>query len=118
MKTTFREQLILLFVDHLIKQQGVRTTTVQDINDIIYKVDYALSKNMLAGSKDDVLSESILELKLPTHATNILISHGIETIGDLIACKSSELTRFRGFGFNALHRTITALERLNHKLRE
>lgn len=63
-----------------------------------------------------VLSQSVLELPIPSHARNILKKNGIDTVEDLIKHSSRELFHLSGFGQKSLDIIEDYLSRVGFEL--
>lgn len=63
-----------------------------------------------------VLSQSVLELPIPSHARNILKKNGIDTVGELIKYSSPELSHLPGFGQKSLDIIEDYLSRVGFEL--
>lgn len=85
------------------------------LDDLFQDYLIELAYHKLHGSKA-VLSQSVIDLPIPSHAKNILITNGITTVRELISHSVFELSHLPGFGQKSLSIIIDYLTRVGFEL--
>lgn len=88
----------------------------EDILNELYQ-DYLmnLAYERLYGS-ETILSLSVMELPIPSHAKNILKSNGMMTVRELIKHSFTDLSQLQGLGQTSLRIIIDYLSRVGFEL--
>ncbi len=85
------------------------------LDDLFQDYLIELAYNKLHGS-EAVLSQSVIDLPIPSHAKNILTSNGITTVRELIGHSVFDLSHLPGFGQKSLSIIIDYLSRVGFEL--